>query len=399
MLAPAQGQNPLFGCVALSAVDRSFIVSTLINLTLSTVHKQPYALLNGGTWSPTRLSYSYEMTSFTGEDDKTIQLPMYVGARNINGLFQMCEEVRQSDGPIILNGSEVRFVDPLGIAVLGALLEPLKDVRPCRIEWLSVDVGTYLDRMDVLSRCGIEGVNARCGVRHDRRDSLVELTCVTQPHEVDQAAESLATAIAGTLTPHNPDAPIDMETGRNEFDNYRYPLSYVLRELLLNALTHARKEGRQNAAVWVAAQYFKPKSQVQLAVVDNGCGVLSTLRHSPELRSASHLEAIRTALKPFVTCNPDIGLPGGTANQGVGLTMTARVAAAARGGILLASGDAATATLENQRILDMPLGPHSFWPGVAIQVVCRRAMLPTVNIPELLPKLEVQPEIELRFAP
>lgn len=226
----------------------------------------------------------------------------------------------------------------------------------------------------------------------------MELMCVSHAHEVDQAAESLATAIAGTLTPHSPDAPIDMATGRNEFDNYRHPLSYVLRELLLNSLTHARKEGRQDAAVWVAAQYFKPKSQVQLAVVDNGCGVLSTLRNSPELDVQSHIAAIRAAFQPFVSCNPDIGLPGGTANQGVGLTTTARVASAARGGILLASGDAAAASVNN-RLSDMALGPSAFWPGVAIQMVCRRAALPTVNIPELLPKVEVDPEIELRFSP
>lgn len=309
----------------------------------------------------------------------------------------MCEQVRQSDGDIVFNGEDVQFIDPLGIAVLGALLEPIKNQRSCQIEWLSVNVGTYIDRMDLISRCEIQGVESRCGVRHDRRDRLVELTCVRNAHEVDQAADALATAIAGTLTPADPNEPIDMETGRNQFDNFRYPLSYVLRELLLNSLTHARKEGHVDAAVWLAAQYFAP--EVQLAVVDNGCGILSTLRNSPALKSKTHTDAIRAALEPFVSCNLDIGLPGGTANQGVGLTTTRRIANAANGALLIASGDSATRSLSAHSLADIGLGPNGFWSGVAIQVTFRRSDLPAVNIPSLLPKIDMDSDIELRFTP
>lgn len=335
----------------------------------------------------------------TSGGDQSIRLPAFIGAKNLRGLFHVCEQVRKSAGDIVLNGEDVRFIDPLGIAVLGALLEPVKNERRCHIEWLSIDVGTYFDRMDVISRCGIQGVESRCGVRHDRRDQLVELTCVRDAHEVDQAADALATAIAGTLTPADPNEPIDMETGRNKFDHYRYPLSYVLRELLLNSLTHARREGNGDAAVWVAAQYFKPNSEVQLAVVDNGCGVLSTLRNSPALKSKTHLAAIHAALQPFVSCNPDIGLPGGTANQGVGLTTTARVANAARGTLVIASGDAATSPSSAHKLTNTDLGPAGFWPGVAIQMTCRRSDLPAVNIPSLLPKIDADSDIELRFTP
>lgn len=333
----------------------------------------------------------------TSGDEQDIRLPQFIGAKKLPELFHVCQQVRQSDGDIVLNGQDVQFIDPLGIAVLGALLEPIRAERRCRIEWLNVNVGTYIDRMDLISRCEIEGVISNCGVRHDRKDRLAELRCVRNAHEVDQAADSLATAIAGKLTPANPDESIDMETGRNKFDDFRYPLAYVLRELLLNSLTHARKEGRGDAAVWVAAQHYTPESEVQLAVVDNGCGILSTLQNSPAVKSKTHADAIHAALEPFVTCNPDIGLPGGTANQGVGLTTTRRIANAARGTLLIATGDTATRALSAHHLTDIGLGPTGFWPGVAIQATFRRSDLPAINIPSLLPKIASDSDIELRF--
>jgi len=234
--------------------------------------------------------------------------------------------------------------------------------------------------------------------RQNLKDKLVELTCIEHEHEVDNAAEALATAIAGTLTDQAPDAAKNMETGRNEFDNFSHPLGYVLRELLSNSLTHARKEGHTTSRVWVAAQYFEPKGMVRVAVVDNGCGILSTLSNSPALPERTHVSAIETALKPYVTCNPDIGLPGGTSNQGVGLTTSARVARATRGGITVVSGDGVVEqTGKSSRSLAMPEG--SFWGGTAVLLQCRRAALPTVNIPTLLPPVRPTPGIALRFAP
>ena len=144
-------------------------------------------------------------------------------------------------GPVILDGSETEFFDPLGIAVLGALLEPLFGQRSVRIEWLSVSVGTYLARMEVLSRCAIGGVESPPVVRNDLGDSLVELTRVSYDHEVDDAADRLATAVAGKLTREDPEAPPDEATGINQFEAFRYPLRYALSELLLNALSHAKR--------------------------------------------------------------------------------------------------------------------------------------------------------------
>jgi hypothetical protein len=324
-----------------------------------------------------------------------IKLPKIFGIRNLDEVFAVCAQVRASDGPLTLDGSDVEFFDPFGIAILGALLEPISAHRSIRLEWLPVSLGSYLDRMDVLKRCSIEGVESRSTVRNPLSSSLVELTRVSHEREVDQAANSLATAVAGKLTTEDPQGEPDATSGLNRFETFRNPLRYALSELLLNALSHSKREGRGDAAVWVAAQFYPGAGTVQVAVVDNGCGLLATLMHSAKLTEKTHLAAIPTALKPFVSCNPDLGMPGGTANRGVGLTTTHRIARAARGGLVIVSGDAVARA--DGRVQSFPLRGGASWQGVAISMTCRRSALPSVNIPQLLPPLDGAPTIKLQF--
>jgi len=307
----------------------------------------------------------------TSATEEVIKLPIHFGGRDVQGMFAVCETVRTSTGAIVLDGSETAFFDPLGIAVLGALLEPLVGKRDVRIDWLSVACGSYLERMQVLSACNIQGVVSSSQYSDDLTHTLVELTKVEHERQVDEAVDRLATALAGKLS-------------ADRLEAFKHPLRYVLSELLLNALSHAKREGRSGAAVWVACQYYRKNKGVQLAVVDNGCGLLETLRYSRHLPEKTHAAAIPTALKPFVSCNPDLGLPGGTANRGIGLTTTAKIAQSARGRLLIVSGDAGM--YSDGRPFRLEGGAK--WDGVAISMRCRRAALPGVNIAQMMPKDE-----------
>jgi len=136
---------------------------------------------------------------------------------------------------------------------------------------------------------------------------------------------------------------------------------------------------------------------VSAFIVDNGCGVLATLKDSPLLHEKTHIAAIPAALTPYVGCNPNLGLPGGTANQGVGLTTSHRIARAARGGLTLVSGDAAASA--SSFVAPVALRPGAYWQGVAIQMTLRRSKLPSVNISSLLPPVVDAPPVKIRFAP
>jgi anti-sigma regulatory factor (Ser/Thr protein kinase) len=221
------------------------------------------------------------------------------------------------------------------------------------------------------------------------------LTCVKQSADADDVAERLADAITGQLTRVDPAAPAD-DTGRNMYQRFRYPIWYSLSELLMNAVTHAKMHGHPNAQVWVAAQFYEANNEVKLSVVDNGCGMLRTLRGHPELESPTDVAAIRAALQPKVSCNRETGTVSaiGHGNQGVGLTTTMRIAQAARGKLMIASGTGYVETSERRGSI---LANDGEWRGVAIAFSCRRNALPSVNVNRLMPVERTDAPVPLQF--
>ena len=322
-------------------------------------------------------------------------LPDYIGVRNLEALFRFCAEVANTHGDIDIDARNVNFIDPMGLTVLTALLYPLCAVRTLRMIWLSVNIASYLDRMDFFKHCPIEGVELSAHVtRSDLRRSLVEVTSVTDAHETDSTAIRLAAALTGGMTGLQR-LPVDFNHGQDPFEKYSHPIEYALTELLDNALTHARREGRSDAAVWVAAQYYS-EDLVRIGVADNGCGFLATLSNHERLARQTHRAAIELALEPFVSCNRDMGPFAQSENQGVGLTTTRRISEVAGGGMTIVSGNAKFAT----RGGGAEFKSGAFWPGVAISFVCKRNLLPSTNPSALLPELPttVHPVPDLRFA-
>ncbi|URD45483.1 ATP-binding protein (plasmid) [Pseudomonas sp. BYT-5] len=318
--------------------------------------------------------------------DDAIVLPAGLGTSTPHALFTLCSQIANSGNDIVLDASNLNYVDPLGMATLRALFEQQIETKRISIQFLSKNLTSYLARMDFFKGLDIEGVDLnQFARRNDRANSLVEITKVSEHAQAEAVASRLANAITGKLTRSDPDAPVDEQTGRNEFDSYRGPLEYALKELLENSLTHARREGRIDAAVWVTCQFYPKLNLVRMAIVDNGCGFLATLRNHPELAERTDRGAIEAALKPRVSCNRGaMANILGSENQGVGLTTTAKIAETAGGGLIVVSGRAIHDTQRN-RFDEMH---ETGWQGVSIGFTCQRESLPGISISALLPSEE-----------
>lgn len=221
----------------------------------------------------------------------------------------------------------------------------------------------------------------------------LELTRLDSQRGVADAAFRLAQALVGHIPGVDPNELPDEMSGFTTFDRLVEPIQYALNELLENAMTHARRQGFANASVWIASQYYPKKNLIQLGVVDNGCGFLASLRGHPELRREHHLDAILTALKPRISCNRDLRLNMDSVNQGVGLTTTCRIAEHTGGRLVIVSGDAIHDTSGRSGLL----ASGAYWQGVAIAMECRRDRLPAIRFRELLPPLDSQLTVRLRF--
>ena len=326
-----------------------------------------------------------------------ILMPSFFSARSASDAVAACEAITDAVGdPIVVDCAQLKYVDPFGIALLGATFHTVQlQGKKIQVLNLSDKLQGYLTRMDIFKEVELVGdFPVTFGVRHDRSTDLVELTCLEDKNQVDDAAFRLAKTLVGRLDGVDLDEAPDEMSCMNTADMLAGPIRYALSELLENALTHGHRGGYNNAKVWVASQYYRATGKIHLGVVDDGCGFLRSLEAHPALKQRRDYEAIMLALQPRISCNRDQWLNrSDSVNQGVGLTTTLRIAQHARGRMVIVSGEAMHDTSGRNGLL--PSG--AYWQGVAIALECRRDMLPEIRIRELLPPVDAQPPVRLRF--
>ncbi|MFT5115522.1 MAG: hypothetical protein ACI9VI_002204 [Candidatus Azotimanducaceae bacterium] len=98
----------------------------------------------------------------------------------------------------MIDAGGLRFVDPFGLTMLGASFQELWVwEQRVVITGLREDLGRYLQRMDLFRDVELLECAPPPAFRHNRQDSLVELT---QIHSVTDAADNgprLANALVG----------------------------------------------------------------------------------------------------------------------------------------------------------------------------------------------------------
>lgn len=313
------------------------------------------------------------------------RLNAFVYARNLPEVLAFCSEVGADTGnEITCDAASLEFVDTVGLCLLAATCHQLaKAGRKLRLENVPPTIVGYLARMDLFKACGIE-YEERFS-RHDRQTDLVEISVAEKAAEVDALASKVATALVGATPEYDPQAEPDEMTGFQPHDYLYKPLHYIFSELLENALTHAKRAGYNEARAWVAAQYYPSKDRIRLAVVDNGCGFLASLRRHPRLVDKNHDAAIRLALEPRITCNPDLDIrPEETANQGVGLTVVRQIVAQSRGTMRVLSGDALVELGPGLRDRSCEVVA---WQGVVLALDFKRELLRKVNVGHIIQEL------------
>lgn len=317
-------------------------------------------------------------------EEEAILLPSALSASDPEALFRVCSQIKHSNGDAIVDARELKFIDPFGLAVLRATIETQPEGKKVYFRWMLQSLIDYFARMNFFQELNVEGLDLKnAGNAAGEPFSCVELIKVTDSGQSEDTASRLVRAMMGQ------DADLE------EHEPYRRPIEYALKELLENALSHARREGNTGSSVWVACQHFSSAGTVRLSIVDNGCGFLATLMNHAQLKEKTHAAAIQAALLERVSCNrgPLVGYDTDSQNQGVGLTMTAKIARAADGHLVVASGDACLHTAHD--------GEHSLsgneWKGVAIAFECVREKLPEIDISALLPAVDGTLDAEIRF--
>lgn len=327
----------------------------------------------------------------------SVSLPRTVGILEVERVISALSATAEAQTSVNVDAQAVEFVDPLGLCMLSSFGGEWAR-RDVRVTFLGMKphVKSYLERMDVLDHCRAEDRPTIC--RTPAATKLLEVTRVTDQADVNAAAEAMTCAVIGKLPDLEPD--VDMEGMRvvSEHDTLTHVLGHVLTELMDNALTHGRRGGYRDANVWVSCQYMPKRDAMNIAVVDNGCGLLASLGSHQMVRDhPTHENVLRACVSEGVSCNRAVGLQGvESGNLGVGLTICQGIALQSDGNLWIGSGDRFARNPCGQGISYFREMPP--WQGLFAYIEVRRSKLKGVQVHDILaPHLPARPARALRF--
>lgn len=115
-------------------------------------------------------------------------------------------------------------------------------------------------------------------------------------------------------------------------------LNYSLREIMRNVVEHSQAE-----SIYYAAQFWPTQHRVEIAILDTGVGVSSTLKNNPHLSFKTDIDALKLALLPGISSKFFKGIRrrknDDWQNSGYGLFMTSQLCSR-RGSFFIGSGGA-----------------------------------------------------------
>jgi hypothetical protein len=243
---------------------------------------------------------------------------------------------------------------------------------------LSLAIESFLRRMDLFNDFpGVRFIDrTSSNARRDMTGQLIELRSLHNVDEIGPAASQIASTIVHGLPDidRSPDPHLMRPSDGERIED---TLEYVFSEILLNALDHGTKQGYRAAHANIAAQYYPNSRKLEVAILDNGCGLLETLRSHPQMEGdISDSKAITIARRPRVSCNRDAELGLDTRNQGIGLTVCSQIALAAGGKWGIFSGKSRhTVTASGEELqVEVP-----YWRGTGVFFEFDKAGLETVD--------------------
>lgn len=81
-----------------------------------------------------------------------ISLPRMMTSQNLEPILAQMQQVIACDDALIVDCSELTFIDPFGLTVFASALESVQSAgRSIRFEFLGEKLRSYLQRMDFLS--------------------------------------------------------------------------------------------------------------------------------------------------------------------------------------------------------------------------------------------------------
>jgi signal transduction histidine kinase len=219
--------------------------------------------------------------------------------------------------------------------------------------------------------------------------------CIKTATEAERACNVMADHIAQLIPREDRAEMLRDRYGLRIHHAIQPALAYVLAELVDNVFSHAASVQFPNPFGYLSVQNYDAGDLVRIAVVDDGCGLLATLRGSVEHPPRSHQEAIHRAFEPRTTSKGIRTLYAERRHMGMGLAVCREISRRLGGYIHSVTGNAWVARpgMEDQanRVAD------PFFQGTIVAVELHRRGATSGVLADTLRSLTESPELRVRF--
>lgn len=200
----------------------------------------------------------------------------------------------------------------------------------------------YAAHVGFFEACGVhagQAVGAAPG--SDSYTPLRRVAC----NEVKLTARRTGLPLPASLTPRAENLARVVAGGNAVAMRY---VTFAVREILRNCVEHAR-----SIDFWYAGQFWPKNGTVEIAILDEGDGIRTSLNRNPENpKLATELDAIRFAIQSGVSGVPKAQRRGDSANSGYGLYLTRRLCAGGSGSFgIVSNGEGSVISTNGERQL------------------------------------------------
>ena len=279
-----------------------------------------------------------------------LSIPRYINADGLIPFLSLLA-AHSDTSELTIDFKGLQRVSPAGLAALTAFMARRERARLVTnmVGLETCCIREYLRRMNLLRLCGWEQGDESFK-RHDPRGRFVPLEPIT--HRVEDLGVQIAECIApGGEDYENPNAGL--------YD----AVWYLLTEMANNVQQHSRGTG------FVAAQTTQSDGFVRIAIADCGCGIPASLAEAgfQWARDLPDEDIIEKALVARVSSK------GQPSNEGVGLTLSARIVDLMGGHMLIASGAGTVIRSNHGEVRKEPFAAGVRFPGTVVALSFRRS--------------------------
>lgn len=221
----------------------------------------------------------------------TIQYPSTCDAQAI---FQFCDEVYKyaGDDELIIDFSFMGRIEPFTMVYVAKVIREFnRDNHQTRVLCSGFENKQYAANMAFFRAFGLKhGREPNCT---DGNDRFVPFTILRVKTIVDEASsewmaeqdiiESRSEQLAQILAQQETSDLVDA-------------LTFSIREIMRNVFEHSGSK-----SIEYCAQYWPSYHKVEIAIADNGIGLMESLKDNPYIQVGSDSDAIQQALMPAVS--------------------------------------------------------------------------------------------------